>query len=188
MLLDNWPWIAGIAGLVIAVVVALSLRWRQRQPDSDWALRSVAIDGLHGVLVPDGMGGHIQIEHLLLTVRGILIVDVKRYDGVIFASDRMDEWTVITKNGRHAFPNPQSSLYDRIAAVRQLLRGVPVSGHVLFSAGADFSKGRPKDVILPAELNEQYKKPDASETERLTEAFWPHWDRLRESVQPASAV
>ena len=143
----------GIA--VLALLGGLAFAWwRRRQSELQRALKGVAVEALQDVLIPNGMGGHIHIEHLILTARGILVVDVKRFEGVIFASDRMNEWAVMSKQGRFGFPNPQSTLYDRIAAVRQLVRDVQVAGFVLFPGGADFSKGRPKDVMLPAELAE----------------------------------
>ena len=93
------------------------------------------------MLVPDGMGGQIQIEHLLLTANGLVVVDVKAFEGTIFASDRMEEWTVIGRDGRFTFPeSAQSTLYDRVAALRQLVRDVPVVGLVLFAPGADFRR------------------------------------------------
>jgi hypothetical protein len=149
------------------------------------AVKSVAIDSIHDIVLPDGMGGLIHVEYLLLTARGLLVIDVKRFEGIIFASDRMDDWTVISKQGRYTCPNPQGTLYDRVAAVKRLVRDVPVMGFVLFAAGADFSKGRPRDVLLPAELTDGYKKPDRSEIERLTEAFAMHWERVRDAAEPA---
>lgn len=184
-------WIGlGVAGAVLVGVAAtvLVLRWRKRGPLLEQALHSVALDRLSDVLVPDGNGGQIQIEHLLLTANGLVVIDVKRYAGTIFASDRMEEWTVIGRNGRFTFPNPQTTLYDRVAALRQLVRDVPVAGHVLFSAEADFSKGRPRDVVLPSELMERYKKPDRPELERLHEAFAPHWDQVKAATEPVAAA
>jgi hypothetical protein len=131
------------------------------------------------------MGGEIHIEHLLLTVGGILVVNVKPYEGVIFASDRMDQWTVIGPTGRSTFPNPLGSLYDRIAAVRQLVRDVDVAGFVVFPALADFSKGRPADVLLPADLLEAYAQTDAADAGRVTSVFGPHWEKIAGSVRPA---
>ena len=174
----------GIALAVLLGALAV-LRWRRRRSDMLGALHGVAVDRLRDVLVPNGMGGHIQIEHLVLTAHGILIIDVKKFEGVVFASDRMNEWTVISKLGRFAFPNPQSTLYDRVAAIRQLIRDVEVTGFVLFPDGADFSKGRPRDVILPLELTERYRKPDRSATEKVGLVFAPHWERIREVVVPA---
>jgi hypothetical protein len=180
-------WILLGAGVILVGVGAfLAVRyWRRGRSDVDGALREVAVDRFENVLVPDGMGGRIQIEQLVLTAQGIIVVDVKRYEGVIFGSDRMNEWTVIGRRRRFTFPNPQNTLYDRVAAVKQLVRDVSVVGYVLFPDTADFSKGRPRDVILPQELTERHKKPDRSAMERLGLAFAQHWERVREAVEPA---
>ena len=184
MTTEYWMLLGGF--VVAAIVVILAVRyWRRRRGDVLAALREVAVESLDNVLVPDGMGGHIQVEQLVLTAQGIIVVDVKRYEGVIFGSDRMNEWTVISRRRRFTFPNPQNTLYDRVAAVKQLVRDVNVVGYVLFPETADFSKGRPKDVILPRELAERHKKPDKSATERLGLAFAHHWERIREAVEPA---
>jgi Nuclease-related domain len=182
---EYWFLVGAIVVVALLVAGLAGLWWRRRQSDLKRALRGVTVEGLQDVLVPNGMGGHIHIEHLILTARGVLVVDVKRFEGVIFASDRMNEWTVIGEQGRFTFPNPQPTLYDRIAAVRQLVRDVEVAGFVLFPGAADFSKGRPKDVMLPAELVERYKKPERSDLERLTLAYAPHWERIREAAVPA---
>jgi hypothetical protein len=185
---ETWIWWAAAGGAVVLVAAGVLLvRWRNRGPLLAQALQSVAIDRLHDVLVPDGNGGQIQIEHLLLTANGVLVIDVKAFEGTIFASDRMEEWTVIGRQGRFTFPNPQTTLYDRVAALRQLVRDVPVSGHVLFCAAADFSKGRPRDVVLPAELVERYRKPERADLERLLEAFAPHWDQVKAAAEPVAA-
>jgi hypothetical protein len=179
-------WIAlGTGAIVVLGLVGWWLGWfRRRGPLLGRALQEIAIDRIEGVLVPDGMGGQIEIEHLLLTANGLVVVDVKEFEGTIFAGDRMAEWTVIGKQGRYTFPNPIGTLYDRVAALRQLVRDLPVGGHVLFAPGADFSKGRPKDVLLPAEIVTQYQKPDAAELERLQAAFAPQWDRLKSALEP----
>lgn len=183
-------WIlAGAAAAVVLGLVFLVRRWwlRRRGPMLEQALRDVAIDRLRDVLLPDGMGGQIQVEHLLLTGNGILVIDVKSFEGTIFASDRMEEWTVIGRQGRFTFPNPLGTLYDRVAALRQLVRDVPVVGLVLFSSAADFTKGRPRDIVLPGELMDRYRKPDKADLERLLTAFSPHWDRVKAATEPAGA-
>lgn len=168
--------------------MALSIWWffgRRRGPELARALEDVAIERLQDVLLPDGMGGHIQIEHLVLTGHGLLVVDAKPFVGSIFASERMAEWTVIGKQGRFTFPNPLGTLYDRVAALRQLVRDVPVAGFVLFAGSADFTKGRPRDVLFAAELVERYRRPDAADLERLMVAFAPHWEKVKAAIQPA---
>ena len=150
-------------GVALLALLVVWLLWRRRRgPEIKQALEAVAIERLQNVLLPDGMGGHIQVEHLLLTGQGLVVIDAKSFGGTIFASERMEEWTVIGKQGRFTFPNPLGTLYDRVAALRQLVRDVPVAGHVLFGGSADFSKGRPRDVLSASELVERYPRPDAS--------------------------
>lgn len=183
-------WILAGAILVVGVVVGFVARrayLRKRGPMLEQALRDVAIDRLRDVLLPDGNGGQIQVEHLLLTGNGIVVIDVKAFEGTIFAGDRMAEWTVISRKGRFTFPNPLGTLYDRVAALRQLVRDVPVVGLVLFAAGADFTKGRPRDIVLPSELMDRYRKPDKSDLEPLLVAFSPHWDRVKAAAEPVVA-
>jgi len=182
-------WIA-LAALLVATVSALfvvRLWLRRRRPRLGQALQDVSIDRLQNVLVPDGMGGQIQVEHLLLTANGLVVIDVKEFEGTIFAGERMAEWTVIGERGRFTFPNPLGTLYDRVAALKQIVRDVPVVGFVLFGAGADFTKGRPKDVVLPGELIERYRKPEQADLERLLVAFAPHWERVKAAIEPVTA-
>ena len=172
------------AGVVLVGLVGWLVWWRRRGPEIKQALEAVAIERLQNVLLPDGMGGHIQVEHLLLTGQGFVVIDAKSFAGTIFASERMAEWTVIGKQGRFTFPNPLGTLYDRVAALRQLVRDVPVAGHVLFAGSADFKKGRPRDVLSAAELVERYPRPDQADVERLLVAFSPHWDHVKAAIEP----
>ena len=177
-------WIAGGAAALVLLLVAWWLWRRRRGPEIAAALEAVAIERLQNVLLPNGMGGHIQIEHLLLTGQGLVIIDAKSFGGTIFASERMAEWTVIGKAGRFTFPNPLGTLYDRVAALRQLVRDVPVAGYVLFGGSADFSKGRPRDVISTTELLDRHSRPERADLERLIVAFAPHWDRVKAAIEP----
>jgi hypothetical protein len=184
---EYWIVLGAVAAVGLAALLIVRIWQRRRGPRLGQALAEVSIDRLQNVLVPDGMGGQIQLEHVLLTAHGLVVVDVKAFEGTIFAGDRMAEWTVIGARGRFTFPNPLGTLYDRVAALRQLVRDVPVAGFVLFAAGADFTKGRPKDVVLPQELIEKYRKPDAADLERLLVAFAPHWERVKSAIEPVTA-
>jgi hypothetical protein len=111
-------------------------------------LERVAFEAVHQVLVPDGMGGFIHIDHLLLTPRGVLVLDTRRVAGLIFGGDQMSDWTVMGRGRRFTFDNPQPALYDRIAAVKALTGEVPVEGRLLFSNVGKFTKGIPKWVLM----------------------------------------
>ena len=184
---EYWIALAALLAAAVAAFFVVRLWLHARRPRLGQALQDVSIDRLQNVLVPDGMGGQIQVEHLLLTANGLVVIDVKEFEGTIFAGERMAEWTVIGQRGRFTFPNPLGTLYDRVAALKQIVRDVPVVGFVLFGAGADFTKGRPKDVVLPGELIERYRKPEQADLERLLVAFAPHWERVKAAIEPVTA-
>jgi hypothetical protein len=185
---ERWILLGAVAAVLIVALLLVRFWLSRRGPRLGRALQEVAIERLQNVLLPNGMGGQIQLEHVLLTSQGIVVIDVKAFEGTIFASDRMAEWTVIGAQGRFTFPNPLGTLYDRVAALRQLVRDdVPVAGYVLFPAGADFTKGRPKDVVLPQELVERYRKPEPGDVERLLVAFAPHWELVKGAIEPVTA-
>ena len=183
-MIPHYALAAGAGALAVVGLLGWLFFRRRRGPELKQALEAVAIERLQNVLLPDGMGGHIQVEHLLLTGQGLVVIDAKSFAGTIFASERMEEWTVIGKQGRFTFPNPLGTLYDRVAALRQLVRDVPVAGYVLFAGGADFTKGRPRDVLSAAELVERYRRPEREDLERLLVAFAPHWDRVKAAIEP----
>src|SRR5437588_7966815 len=59
------------------------------------------MDHLVDALVPDGMGGGYHVDYLLLTQRGVVVIDLRDVRGNIFGADQMAEWTVM--DGPHRF-------------------------------------------------------------------------------------
>jgi hypothetical protein len=174
-----------IAGLWAAAgVLALFIGWliyrRVRRGDKlQQVFAAIGHDRIDDFVIPNGDEGEIQIDHLLLTAKGLLIVDIKNVAGKVFGSDKMQEWTVISDDRRFTFPNPQPALFDRIAAVRQIVRQVPVAGRVLFLDGAEFTKGVPGHVAGLDDLAAEFGEPDNSAATVKIEAFKPHWDLIR---------
>jgi hypothetical protein len=144
---------AGI-GLVALAAAALVRRHRRRARRRALLERlgRFALEAVHRVQVPDGMGGFYHLDHLLLTPRGVLVLDTRRVPGLIFGGDQMSEWTVLARGRRDTFDNPQPALYDRIAAVKALVGELPVEGLIVFSNVGRFAKGKPKGVVMLEEL------------------------------------
>lgn len=146
----QWIW-TGAAVVVLAVGGAVGYRAYQRHSRRRALLarlERIGFAAVHQVQVPDGMGGFIHIDHLLLTPRGVLILDTRRVGGLIFGGDQMSEWTVMARGRRYTFDNPQPALYDRIAAVKALVGDVNVEGRLVFSNIGKFTKGIPKYVLM----------------------------------------
>jgi hypothetical protein len=149
-------------------------------------LERVAFDAVHQVLVPDGMGGFIHVDHLLMTTRGVLVLDTRRVAGLIFGGDQMSDWTVMGRSRRYTFDNPQPALYDRIAAVKALAGDVPVEGRILFSNVGKFTKGFPKWVLMLDGIEVEFPVVDPSQ--RSTPAFAEYaeaWSRLVSQLRPS---
>lgn len=175
-------WVTLLSGVVLLLLVWLWYRRRGGGNRLQKVLNDISHDRIDGLLIPNGDDGEIQIDHLLLTSRGLLIVDIKDVVGIVFGSNKMQEWTVISEDRRFTFANPQPALYDRIAAVRHIVRQVPVSGRVVFLDGAEFTKGVPELVAGIDDLQAEFGETDKSVANVKVEAFKPHWDLIRKEA------
>lgn len=178
---------ANTTWFLVAAVFVLLLGWylyRRNRSGSRLKriLGEISHDRIDGLLIPNGDDGEIQIDHLLLTSQGLLIVDIKDATGTVFGSDKMQEWTVISEERRYTFSNPQAALYDRVAAVRHIVRQVPVAGRILFLDGAEFTKGVPSQVSDLDQLLDEFGEADKSAAKFKIEAFKPHWDLIRKAA------
>lgn len=170
--------------LLLALLAVYQRRYRQARRLTK-VLGAIAFDRIDGLIIPSADIGEIQIDHLLLTSEGLLIVDIKDVSGSVFGSDKMQDWTVISDDHRFTFANPQHGLYDRIAAVRQIVRQVPVIGRVLFLDGAEFTKGVPGLVCTLDSLLKEFAEKDRPVAKVKVKAFKPHWDLIRERAETA---
>ncbi|HMH88941.1 MAG TPA: nuclease-related domain-containing protein [Steroidobacteraceae bacterium] len=181
-------------GLAAAVLLLLALGFfglrtyqrRARRKSLLARLERVALAAAHQVLVPDGMGGFIHIDHVLLTPRGILVLDTRRVTGLIFGGDQMSDWTVMGRGHRYTFDNPQPALYDRIAAVKAAVGEVPVEGRLLFSNVGKFTKGIPKWVMMLDGIEVEFPVVDqGGPAFENSDQYAEGWGRLIAQLRPS---
>lgn len=180
VLVDYGPWLA-VALVLILLGVWSYVRRHSQTRQLDRLLQAVSAAQLVDVLIPDGVDGQIYLDRLLLVRHGLVVLDVKRVAGPVFASDQMDDWTVITPQRRYSFANPQSSLHDRVAAIRSLVPTARVQGYVLFPETADFSKGRPSHILMENELASHYPKLSRQDRMDVLRSHNDVWQRLQEA-------
>jgi len=165
--------------LIVLLLLWLIARGRQSGARSlTQVLDKIAFERIEHLVIPNAEDGEIQIDHLVLTAQGLLIIHTKDVNGAVFGSDKMQDWTVIADDNRFTFANPQPALYDRIAAVRQIVREVPVAGRIVFLDGANFTKGVPGLVCSLDELLDEFGEPDKAAAKVKIEAFMPHWELI----------
>jgi hypothetical protein len=181
--LESAPWLLPLlAAVVLLVGWWIYKRFFARGTPLETALAEIAFERIESLVIPGADEGEIQVDKLLLTTKGLLILEIKDVQGVVFGSDKMQDWTVIAEDRRYTFPNPLPALYDRVAAVRQIVRQVPVEGRVLFLDGAEFTKGVPGFVTDLEELVAEFGEPDKSAAKYQIESFRPHWELIRKAA------
>jgi hypothetical protein len=179
-------YVLGAAALIAGLL--LLWRWYRRARARKVLLAAVtgtSFDHLRDVLVPDGQGGWLHVDFLLLTARGVVVIDLRYVVGNIFGGDQMNEWTVMQRGRRFTFVNPQTALYDRLAAVRALVSELPVDGRILFMGGALFPKGLPRFTLMLDSLLSEYPGVDRVAVAALLGRWQPEWDQLRAACLPS---
>lgn len=183
--LPLWLWVVAAAGLLAAAAYFIRdwvLQVRARKA-IDNVISSVAYEELRNVLLPTGAGDQIHLHYLLLTQNGLLVIDLFDVPGVIFAGEKMAQWSVFGPKRHFTFTNPLPMLEERVMAVKQLAGDMPVEGRIVFSMRGEFPKGHPASVMRLDELQDQFPVVERAPG-GVAAAFAPVWDRIRQAAQP----
>jgi len=176
-LLNNNARLAAAAVAVIALVMPLFMlrprlqNWRQERHIRK-ALRRLGVRSMENIHLPDGTGGEVTIDHLLLGRDAILVVGVMRFEGLIFGSPRTDQWTQVINRKSYKFDNPDQHLQRQINAVRLVVPDARVSGWHLFGYGAKFPKDKPDSVLRLADVRSLPKRPRRRDIPKPLHAAW----------------
>lgn len=172
-----------VAALFHYVIRAWRIRTQLKRLDQ--SIIAVASQYVRNVLVPDGMGASMHVDYLLLTSRGVLVIDLRDVRGNIFGGDQMTEWTVMNGASRSTFQNPQHALYDRVAAVRQLSGDMPVEGRILFTRRGRFPKGLPRWTLMVDSLRQEFPLADSEAAQSWLTRYLDAWNTLCAAVSPS---
>lgn len=174
--------------VVLAFLAFLGVRTylvRRRDARRVARITGGAADYLRNVLVPDGNGGDFHLDFVLLTSRGVVIIDMRDILGNVFGGDQMTDWTLMDGARRSTFVNPQSGLYDRIASVKALAKDVPVEGRIVFTKRAKFPKGLPRFTVMLESVAAEFPRLGAAELEVAVSRYRPGWALIKEAVKPS---
>jgi hypothetical protein len=177
-----------LGAVALALIVFFGARiWMLRRRDARRVARvtSGAADYLRNVLVPDGNGGDFHLDFVLLTSRGVIIIDMRDITGNVFGGDQMTDWTLMDGPRRRTFANPQSGLYDRIASVKALANDLPVEGRIVFTKRAKVPKGLPRFTVMLESVAAEFPRLGAAELEIAVSKYRPGWARIKEVCKPS---
>lgn len=183
-------WLIALFSLLLVIAGAFLGAWLWRRHRARRAseierarVLEVAYDSLRDIMVPDAAGGPVHIDYLLLTARGMLVIDYRDIAGVIFGGEHMDEWAVMSRSRRFTFPNPLGPLYDRVTAVRLAAGDAPVDGRVVFTEHGRFPKGQPPQVTMLDALTREY--PPAGGDPEAGARWQTQWQRVKAVATPS---
>ncbi len=133
-----------IVGLVTSWIGTLRIRR---------ALRRRSPDVLHDFILPGAYGGLTKIDHAILTAGGILCIQTKHYNGIVFGGEEEDQWTNVDGTIRRRFLNPLIQNEGRTRALQKVVPNVPVANLVVFTGNVEFSTPPPNNVIRVAQVD-----------------------------------
>jgi len=171
-----------VAGLLLALGILLQYTWIKEYLSERKLfrlLKNIGHESVHNVTIPDGMDGRIFIENLILTPGNILLLGVKKYQGLIFAAEKIDLWTQVIGNKSYKFDNPLRQLENDALALTARMKNSKVKEKVLFIKGSEFPKGKPDDVVTIADIKEWTKHNADLE---IPDALQSDWKQLLELV------
>ncbi|MBE0682901.1 MAG: NERD domain-containing protein [Anaerolineales bacterium] len=99
--------------------------------------------------------GTTQIDHILISTKGIFVIEVKHYSGWIFGNEKSDQWMQSIYRVKNRFQNPIHQNYRHIKAIQQLLDFLPkeqIHSIVVFSGSAEFKTPIPNGVFYLEQL------------------------------------
>lgn len=188
----DWTLVAStMIGALLIVTLLVLWRWYRKRRQTAAILAAMtggAYEHLCSVLVPDPQGQLLHVDYVLLTARGIVLIDYREIRGNVFGGDQMSDWTVMDGPRRYTFANPQSALYDRVAAVRALAVEIPIEGRIVFGRRTRFPKGLPTHSCNLASLAADFSAADRQAAGPLPDVWMSEWATVRAASQPSNLL
>lgn len=101
--------------------------------------------------------GTTQIDHVLISTKGIFVIETKNYSGWIFGDEKSKQWTQTTYRIKRKFQNPIHQNYLHVKAIEQLFDFIPqehIHSLVVFTGRGQFKTPKPRGVLYLHELTE----------------------------------
>ena len=113
---------------------------------------------LHDFILPGAYGGLTKIDHAILTAGGILCIQTKHYNGLVFGGEEEAQWSNVDGTIKRRFLNPLIQNEGRTRALRNVLADVPVANLVVFTGKVEFPTPPPKNVIRVSQVDSYIAK------------------------------
>ncbi len=121
-------------------------------------LQQKSRDVLEDFILPGAYGGLTKIDYAILTSGGIICIQTKHYNGIVFGGAEEPQWTNVDGIQRRKFLNPMIQNVGRTKALQKVVPKVPVANLVVFTGSVQFTSPLEKNVIHVRDLNSYITK------------------------------
>ena len=150
------------------------------------SFESVSAAVLRDVLIPDGSGGQLHIDFLLLTGRGLLVVDYRDVEGIVFGGEHMREWAVMNGSRAHHLPEPAGSPLRPHRSRESCSRAkCPVDGRIVFTGPIQVSEGPAAARAAARPAGRRNTRLPCPAPPHPAERYRAAWDQLVAQVEPS---
>jgi hypothetical protein len=115
-------------------------------------------DVIEDFILPGAYGGLTHVDHAILTSGGILCIQTKHYNGIVFGEADEPQWTNVDGIQRRKFLNPLIQNQGRTRALQQVAPKVPVASLVVFTGSIQFTSQLESNVIHVRDLDTYISK------------------------------
>lgn len=158
--------------LLLLLVTWLLFRIKNRRQSANNRIRKILkphqLAEAGRLVIPDGIGGLLEIEHLVMLKQGLLIMHRFPLSGHLYGAEKIDQWTQLIDGRSYKFANPLKHLSHVQQSLSLLTPKVPIYTHVVFTGQCNFPKGKPDKVSLLSSLENDleyiFKKAPLPET------------------------
>lgn len=109
-------------------------------------------------ILPGAYGGLTRIDYAILTSGGILCIQTKHYNGIVFGEAKEPQWTNVDGVHRRKFLNPLIQNEGRTKALQKVDAQVPVASLVVFTGAVQFTSVLEKNVVHVRDLDRYISK------------------------------
>lgn len=123
-------------------------------------LKARTADVMEDFILPGAYGGLTNIDFAILSSGGIICIQTKHFNGIVFGEADEPQWTNVDGIQRRRFLNPMIQNEGRTKALQQTVPNVPVANLVVFTGAIQFTSQLEKNVIHVKDLASYIAKFD----------------------------
>ncbi|MDH5407583.1 MAG: NERD domain-containing protein [Gammaproteobacteria bacterium] len=168
------------ATVILAIALFKVLRGYFSKNNHARLIKKISKRAIRNVIIPDAVEGSSFIDWVILTPKGILVLNIKSYRGMIFASENIHQWTQVVNKRSYTFKNPLPQLELDVVTIKSFIPGAPVKGYVVFDYDSVFPKGKPAKVTTINEIKQNIQLFSEGE---ISEELNEYWNKLKETLK-----